>query len=391
MKPSAQEFLSTWQTNAPYFDALRALASLSKLFSESSQPFLDYRLTENLFCTFFQAINDARSCTAYDARIGSLGVGIKTFLLKAAPSFEKVAEFNKLKAELDPLDGLDLARKLGSFRNTRIQAADNIYKTTQSIYHIVGRTEGGLLLFNVPYEPIDLNALCITKTNTAGITFDDGKNEYNFNRSKSVLLKRFHVPTVGTVPIPVNILEDPLRLLLAVLRGKKSSPYLPIKTLPKDYVILPLYSTRGKLPSVPERSGLNQWNAEGRPRDFNEVYIPIPKRIHTLHPGFFPPRDEHFALRLPHGEVLTAKVCQEGSKALMSAPNAALGKWLLRQVLRKAEGTLVTMEDLNIYGIDSVKITNEHTIDDLGRKCYSIAFTVNDYEPYSDFATRPKL
>lgn len=385
MKLSTQEFLSSWQTNEPYFDALRALASLSKLFSENPQPFLDYRITENLFCTFFQAINEARACTAYDARIGSLGIGIKTFLLKTTPSFEKVAEFNKLKTELDPLDGLELARKLGTFRNARIQTADNIYKTSQSIYHVVGRTEGGLLLFNAPYEPIDLNALCIIKNNSAGIIFEDGKNEYNFNRSKSVLLKRFYTPTVGAVPVSVNILEDPLQLLLNVLKGNMPLPHLPTKNPQKNYVVLPLYSTRGRLPTVPERSGLNQWNADGRPRDFNEVYIPIPKQIHNLHPDFFPPRDEPFALCLPHGEVLTAKVCQAGSKALMSAPNAALGKWLLRQVLRKAEGSLVTMEDLNLYGIDSVKVTNEHTLDDLGRKCYSIAFTVNDYETYSDF------
>ena len=129
---------------------------------------------------------------------------------------------------------------------------------------------------------------------------------------------------------------------------------------------------------------MNQWNAGGRKRDPNEVYIPIPKSIHNNYPNFFPPRDEHFSLELPDGNVLSAKVCQDGGKALMSTHNADLGEWLLRKVLRKPEGDLVTIDDLDRVGIDSVRIVNTHQTDVEGKKVYSISFA-DSYESYSDF------
>lgn len=110
----SQQFLVSWQENQKYFDMLGLMASLSKLFSENTIPYLDYRLAENLFCKYFNAQNDARSCTAYDAHLGDFGVGIKTFTLKNNISVEKIAEFNKLKPQLKDLKGKDLAIKLGS-------------------------------------------------------------------------------------------------------------------------------------------------------------------------------------------------------------------------------------------------------------------------------------
>ena len=92
-------FLKKWQDNVKYFNMLRLMAQLSKLFSENDTPYLDYRLTENLFCKYYKAVNDARSCTAYDARLVHVGIGIKTFILKGNGDYsvEKIAEFNKLK------------------------------------------------------------------------------------------------------------------------------------------------------------------------------------------------------------------------------------------------------------------------------------------------------
>lgn len=94
---SCKEFLEDWYSNNDYFDMLRLIAQLSKLFSDNSIPYLDYRVTENLFCKYYNAINDARACMAYDARIGTLGIGIKTFGISGGTSTEKIAEFNKLK------------------------------------------------------------------------------------------------------------------------------------------------------------------------------------------------------------------------------------------------------------------------------------------------------
>ena len=73
-----------------------------------------------------------------------------------------------------------------------------------------------------------------------------------------------------------------------------------------------------------------------------------------MYPDFFPPRDEHFTLNLPDGSNLSAKVCQDNGKALMSTHNADLGEWILRKVLHKREGELVTMDDFYRFGIDSV-------------------------------------
>lgn len=60
---------------------------------------------------------------------------------------------------------------------------------------------------------------------------------------------------------------------------------------------------------------------------------------------------------VPTKEVLSAKVCQENSKALMTDPNKALSDWLLRKILKLKEGELATIEKLNELGLDSVIIT----------------------------------
>lgn len=122
------------------------------------------------------------------------------------------------------------------------------------------------------------------------------------------------------------------------------------------HVILPLYSMKGGI-HVPQRSGLNQWNADGRLRDASEVYIPIPQLINDHFPEFFPSRNQSFVLRLPNRQALTAKVCQDGDKALMSNPNSDLGEWILREVLNIRPQTLVTYEMLLGRNIDSVIVT----------------------------------
>ena len=92
---------------------------------------------------------------------------------------------------------------------------------------------------------------------------------------------------------------------------------------------------------------------------FGEVYIPIPAELHKKYPTFFPTRDEDFNLQIPTGEIFSAKVCQENSKALMTNPNKALSDWLLRRVLQLKEGELATTEKLDKLGFDSVIITKD--------------------------------
>ena len=385
MYGNLESFLNNWRNNSTYFEMLQLMASISRLFSESATPYLDYRLAENLFCKYFNAQNDARSCTAYDARLSHLGIGIKTFGLKNGSSMEKIAEFNKLKPKLNGLAGIDLARQISHFRNERMAFANNTYDVAETQYHIVGRQKGMLRVFNTPYELVDTERICDVSDTEASISFNDGRNEYSFNKSKSVLQKRFYLPK-DYVEVPVNILEEPLELLALLLKEQSEAVRIHrAEVKGYDYVILPLYSNRGGVKTVPEKSGLNQWNAGGRKRDANEVYIPIPKSIHHMCPNFFPDKDTPFELQLPDGQILSAKLCQAGSKALMSNPNSALGEWILRKVLRKAEGDLVTMEDLDTYGIDSVKVISTHTTNAIGERVYRIVFSDGDYEDYTSF------
>ncbi len=81
--------------------------------------------------------------------------------------------------------------------------------------------------------------------------------------------------------------------------------------------------------------------------------------MHKKYPNFFPKRDQDFSLQIPTGEVFSAKVCQQDSKALMTNPNKALSDWLLRKVLQLKEGELATMEKLDKLGFDSVIIMKD--------------------------------
>ena len=125
-------------------------------------------------------------------------------------------------------------------------------------------------------------------------------------------------------------------------------------------------------------SGLNQWYAGGRRRHPDELYIPIPIWIHRIFPTFFPYSLEAyqearrnglrykapvFTLELPNGTKLTAKVCQENGKALMSNPNKELGNWMLRKVLQVPTGELVTYDVLEKVGVGSgivTKLAEDH-------------------------------
>lgn len=141
-----------------------------------------------------------------------------------------------------------------------------------------------------------------------------------------------------------------------------------------ETVILPLYSEKGGI-HVPEKSGLNQWNAYGRPRNYNEVYISIPRFIHEWFSGFFPGRDKIFTLVTNNGKQIFAKVCQDNSKALMSNPNSELGEWILREVLHLKNGQLLTYEMLEEKQIDSV------AIEKIDNNCYKVSIAkFNAYE-----------
>lgn len=347
------------ENNGNYLNLLSAVSKLSGLFSESAVPFINYRVAENIFCKSFKADNLSRSDTAFDANYNSVGIGLKTFISKSDNSTEKVAEFNSLSRELKNYKGKELALKLGEYRNDRINLANRIYNIESSLYHIVARREKELILFETDYNQIDIANIHSIKENKASLQFEDGHNLYSFNYSKSTLFRKFIIPQ-NVFRLPIDIIEDPYSLILDLFSNNEFKSATDRLVKGKNYIILPLYGIKKKEKFVFEKSGLNQWNASGRKRDFGEIYIPIPINIHKDFPDFFPERDTYFDLKIPTGEIFQAKVCQDNSKALMTNPNKALSNWLLRKILQLKEGELATIEKLDKLGFDSVIITKSN-------------------------------
>jgi len=335
-----------------YKKYLQDIASISRLFSESDKPYVNSRTAEYLFCKIYEAENLSRSDIAIDAKKGNLGVGVKTFVYSGRPSLQKIAEFNKTITKHREFQGIEKAKLISKLRNERLRFVESGYGTNQLIYHCILRDKNKIIVYEESMDYIDFDNIDLVSENSSSIRFTDGKNKYSFNNSKSTLYKEFK-PKDLILETNVNILDDPFDLLSKLL------PEIPKEKsfVPPTRIILPLYSYLNNNPHVFPRSGLNQWNASGRPRDPNEIYIPIPVTIRERFDKFFPSREEPFELTLPDKTILTAKVSQDNGKALMSNPNSALGKWLLRDVLGLEEGELLTYRKLEELGVDSVEIS----------------------------------
>ena len=383
-------FLSEWKNNTEYFKLLELMARLSNLYSDSQIPFLHYRVTENLFCKYYKAENLSRTDTAYDAKKDFFGVGIKTFQLNNNQSVEKVAEFNAISSELKKYEKEDLAYQVAKARNERMELGMRLYAIDSGCYHIIRRVADGLIVFNSSYPLINISKIHSVKDTGKSLQFEDDKDFYSYNYSKSTLFKRFNVPEEKK-EISVSIIQDPYDVLRRLIDNSgyigKNDDILAVHNLIKEqitsqkqlklgenYVVLPLFSE--KMHTVPEKSGLNQWNAGGRARDVNEVYIPIPLALHKSYPDFFPSRDTSFNLKLPNGKIISAKVCQDGGKALMSNPNVDLGKWILRDVLKLKEGELLTLDFLDRMGFNSVTIYKDNS------QNYKIDVCMTQYQGY---------
>ena len=353
-----------------YVEYLRRVSALSNLFAESNTPYIDYRIIENLFCRCFGADNLARSCVSIDAKLNGIGVGIKTFV--DTPN-QKIAEFDADREYLNTGDILTDATNLAELRNERLELSRRSYSVDDLIYHYVVRTSDSLSIHECPMDFIDPDGLKV-ELSRGGFNFTDGINQYRFSRSKSTLYELFDIKD-PLYSFGVEILDDPF----SILREQFSPAEIIGEAEKERFIVLPLFSMKRGEPYVPEHSGLNQWNAAGRHRDFDEIYIPYNKAVRFIDPEFFPGRDVPFELELPDGRIISAKVCQDQGKAIMSNPNKDLGQWLLRDVLKLEEGQLVNIGLLDRLGINAVIFTKK----DEGR--YAIDFTWIDYEISSDY------
>jgi len=361
-----------------YKSMLNIIGSLSNVFSESEKPYLYYRCHENIFCKYFEAKNLSREDCSADAQKGNIGIGLKTWI---GSDNQKVAEFNKLKSTYENLEPIEMIKKIAEYRNERIRVTKKLHGINEMIYHIVKRVPNAMEIYECAFEPIDIGNIKILedKSSKKNIYFTDGKHVYHFVVSKSTLYMIFdYLEKLDS--FEVGILKDPYTYLEAILTEDESL-FADILSPKEKYekLCLRLYTINRQTneKTIKLQSGLNQWNGYRRdsrtgtmrPRNPNELYIPYPVFDRNRSKGFFPPINESFELTLPDGKVISAKVCQQNGKAIMSNPNSELGKWLLRDVFNLPEGTIVTYSMLEKFGIDSVIFTK------LSDKKYKIDFT----------------
>ena len=405
-----------------YKKMLSIVGSLTQLFSESDCPYLAYRAHENIFCKYFEAENLARLDCSADAKKNRVGIGLKTW---TGQDDQKVAEFGKLRKTFEGLKGKKLVTKIAEYRNERIRVTKNMLGIDDMIYHIVKRVPGAMQILECAFDPIDIAHISVIpkRGNGNNTYFTDGRHTYHFSKSKNTLYMIFdNLELLDN--FNVEIMADPYTCLMGLIPGVSEETIAEYTACEpavskENRICLRLYSTKANgTKYVAKHSGLNQWNGvrtsnykrrdgtvnhREKERDLNELYIPYPAPDRERDPDFFPPRDTEFKLKLPNGEIITAKVCQEAhkklskaqyelltpeeklkedrrrkeGKAIMSNPNKVLGEWLLRTVFELPEKTLVTYEMLQKFGIDSVIFTKHGDLD------YSVDFAeIGTYEQF---------
>lgn len=372
---------TTSEEQTYYNRMLTMMGSLSNLYSTSNKPFLHYRVTENLFCKCLGAENLSRSDITADAKKGNIGIGIKTWV---DSNIQKIAEFDASRPEYESKSDEEIVRIIADLRNERINFTERTNGLSQMIYHCTIRDKGVIKIAECPLEPINISNIHNIQRGSGRsrntITFTDGLNNYQFSVPKSTLYKNFSSIRI-IKELPVKIISDPFTVLEKKFYDDVAFSIIqstPVDEPIENTVYLPLYSitkTHGK--EVMPASGLNIRFAKGRRRNPYEVYIRIPAAFNKLHRAFFPPTDTPFDMLLPNGKHISAKICQQGDKALMSNPNEALGHWLIDDVLKISPQTIITYEMLEKYGVDSVEIKK---IDD-GQ--YKINFAkIGSYEDF---------
>ncbi|WP_282163704.1 hypothetical protein [Turicimonas muris] len=382
-----------------YKKYLKAMAALSGLFGTDAKPYINYRFVEKLFIKCCpSAVDYTRQDNSFDAKVGKAGVGIKTFVSRNSKQFspigtdykhEKVAEFTKWAKDysLASMIPEELAQEVSELRNARVQSDCGTcgIDIKKSIYHCLIRFPQKAIVHEEPYPLIDIDNIIpcdsrfkkvkhFSKDITSDVNFYDGHNFYKYSRSKNVLYKKF-VFNLETAPaIDLSVKEDPFEVLLSLLQTSISQDISMSKTS-DPFVVLPLFSLRGGK-QVPLQSGINAWNADGRPRNFGEAYIPVPSWIYKEKSDIMPlidpkgPLDKSNAkridLHLPNGVTVSAKLCQSDLKGLMSKDNTDLVRWIFATIdgsfqaakAKRFQSTTIpyTLADLKRIGKDSVAL-----------------------------------
>ncbi|MFN3466806.1 MAG: restriction endonuclease, partial [Candidatus Brocadiales bacterium] len=276
-----------------YSRLLLCAAHIGRMFSENKKPYIHYRHVENIFCKSFVAQNISRRDLSVDAVKERDGIGIKTFLSNGITSYEKVAEFNdSARYPFTYGNNDELVREVTRYRNERLEDTIRELRIENTLYHYVVREVGKIIICECPMVQIDTGSITVERGCRSShiVRFNDKFCRYYFHTTKNTLYQEFSVSNPSkTIKVPSKVDIDSATIIRELTRTSWEEDDLLVS---KEYVILPLYST--ETGEVPERSGLNQWNAGGRERDYDEVYIPIPRIVHERRPNFFPPRDRKF-------------------------------------------------------------------------------------------------
>lgn len=408
-----------------YKRILSLVGSLSNLFSVSNEPMLNYRSHENIFCKCFDATNLSREDCSADAAKDNIGVGLKTWVGR---NDQKVAEFGRLRPHYADLTGMELIQTIAEYRNTRIRTTMKMHGLKEMLYHVVKRVPNGMEIYEGTFDLIDKENIVIDENRGKenNTYFSDGRHTYHFSSSKNTLYMMFDDMDLMD-SFDVTIAEDPYRALIELFPEQA----MPVENEERRRLIqknalenqeeqypqlcLRLYAVKADgTKYVPEKSGLNQWNADGRKRDPNEVYIAYLAEDRERDSKFFPSKDTSFNLALPDGSVISAKVCQSAykkmqkedyqkltlqerehedirsktGKSIMSNPNKVLGKWLLRDVFELEENTILTYDMLRKFGVDSVLFTKysdeDYSVDFCPLGTYEKMYKLDDIEAKYD-------
>jgi len=365
-----------------YERLLKAVAAMSKLYSDNKKPYVDSRFIEKLFVHTSKAKDFGRDDMSFDAvLLNNIGVGIKTFSVNnfIANKSEKIAEMTRYATNglFKDLNLEKLAIKTAELRNKRVESDVNEFgiDIDKCFYHCLVRSDGQAMVHEEPYVYIDVSSIKPTdkygneipnfsKYDSANPHFTDGRNQYTYSVAKNTLFKRFELSSYNNSSlIDIEIYDDIFTKVLTWF-NEDSNNFITEVIDQDKFVVMPLYGYEGKEKKVFPKSGLNQWNAGGRERSFGESYILAPKAIHNKSPNFFPGKDVQFELILPNKKKVIAKMCQDGSKALMANPNTDLFSWLFRIIdgvdsiskKRLINSDPYTYDDLRLIGKDSVKV-----------------------------------
>lgn len=407
-----------------YFNLLKAVGSMSSLYSKNKSPLIYYRFVENLFAkaSILKANLITREDKSFDCLLeNEIGVGIKTFVSATNTKKEKIAQFNSVSDKLKKYERNpeELFLNVAKFRNKRIMSDVKDYgvNLNKSFYHCLVRKPGAVYVHEEPYELIDISKLKLIDNTTKYPFFSDGRSEYNFDYSNSTLSKRFKLNEHhNSKPVNIKIIsEDKIyEALLSFYKNLKNDFFIKdmqeafeflnfdddfndqlfADELNKEYVILPLYGTKSKnVKKVESSSGINAWNAAGRKRKFGECYIPIPAKVHDIKPNFFPPRDVKFKTKLPNGKIINTKVSSGTigrEKAFQSDPLTSLGEWVHEMIDLSKDNFYKRMKKFNIYTYDDLITIGKDSVQiiKVENKNYDYELNTMPLDTYENFINK---